>query len=134
MTEECLQMIKETQERHQFATQTQALHHIIMEYRRRIEEDAGKREEDAVAGKIAAAVKMELIPLLRQIRSSGSETERYAYLMLDAINPMLYDGNAAFLISAFGEMQHKVLKESEEDYREKQAHRKQNSDDRKWRR
>ena len=134
MTDECLQVIKETQERRQFATQTQALHHIITEYRCMIEKDAGKREEDDVARKIAAAVKAELTPLLRQIRSSGSETEHYAYLMLDAINTMLYDANAAFLIPAFGEMQHKVLEESEENYRERLAHRKQNSDNRKWRR
>lgn len=131
MTDECLQVIKETQERHRFATETQTLHHIITEYRRMTEKDDEKRKEDDAVRKIAAAVKAEMTPLLRQIRSNGTETEHYAYLMLDAINTMLYDANTSFLIPAFGEMQHKVLEESEEIYKKRLAQRKQISDDRK---
>lgn len=76
LDEECMGVIKEAQAEQQFATETKALRHIIMEYRRFKDEAAKETELDVVATKIANKVKRELDPVLRQIRIAMSETER----------------------------------------------------------
>ncbi|MBR3206131.1 MAG: hypothetical protein IKF58_06930 [Bacillus sp. (in: Bacteria)] len=131
MTDECLQVIKETQERHRFATETQTLHHIIMDYQRRRQKDFTETDKDAATKEIAARVKEELDPLLRQIRSGVKETERQTYITLDAVNTILYDSSATFLMAASGQLRHKVVCESEENYKKMLQRRKQIRDNRK---
>lgn len=116
LTEECLQVLRRTQEQQQFKTETETLHYIIMEHERQKEEGTAWLEKESAQRIITEEMNQKLSPVFRRIYSTVSETERQTYMILDAINTMLYDGKATFLMEADGQTKHRILMDSERNY------------------
>lgn len=133
LPEDVHQIIETTRKEQGLSTKTDAVVHMIRDYDRRqkqvISDDDMRRMANMVCSSIDAMYQGKQERILR----AASGGEHYAFLILDAINTLLYDANAAFLIPAFGEMQHKVLQESEENYRKRIERNKQIKDDRRRR-
>lgn len=115
-----------------YRTDTEALIHVVSEYdhkRKRMITDA---DRDAIAHSVMELIRQEFKQQLSQLAHSGAETERRCYLILDAVNTMLYDSSATFLMEASGQLRHEVIRQSEENYTKMLGHGKQIRDNRRW--
>lgn len=118
LPEEVISIIEETKKEKGFPTETEALTYIILEHKRKggltISDDDMERISESVVTRMQEKFKKDFT----RIRLASTFSERYSYIILDAINTMLYDTKATFLMKASGETAHKVVRASEENFKE----------------
>ena len=133
LSEDILQIIEKTKAEQNLKTETDAVEYMIREHDQRHQQTISDADVRRIAEMVGGKIREMYQGKQERILRAASAGEHYAFLILDAINTLLYDANAAFLIPAFGEMQHKVLQESEENYRTRIDRNKQITDDRRRR-
>ena len=124
--------IREVRKNGSFRSDTEALIHIVSEYVKGLGRTLTKNDLDAVTGAVAEQIRREYKDQIRKIMYSTGETERRSHLILDAVNTMLYDSSATFLMEASGQLRHEVIRQSEENYTKMLEHRKQIRDEKRW--
>ena len=125
-------IIAEAKERCGCRSDTEALIRIVSDSVHLREQTISDAVKEAIIRSVVNQIRREFKRQLDQIRCSGAETERCCHLILDAINTMLYDSSATFLMEAKGQLRHEVIRQSEENYTKMIEHRKQIRDNKRW--
>lgn len=118
LPEEALSVIEETKSEKGFATETEALLYILSEHKRKKDMTVSDPDKEEIADLVVERMQERFKKQFDRIRLASTFSERYSYIILDAINTMLYDSKATFLMKASGQTAHKVVKASEENFKE----------------
>lgn len=118
LPEEGLEIIEETKKEKGFPTETEALIYILNEHKRQKESSLSDQDKEELAEIIIDKIQSRFKKPFDRIRLASTFSERYSYIALDAINTMLYESNASFLMKASGETKHKVIQDSEKAFLE----------------
>lgn len=118
LPEESLSVIEETKNEKGFTTETEALLYILSEHKRKKDMTISDPDKEEIASLVIKRIQEKFKKQFDRIRLASTFSERYSYIILDAINTMLYDTKATFLMKASGETAHKVIRTSEENFKE----------------
>lgn len=118
LPEEAVGIIEETKNERGFSTETEALIWILAEHKRQKDMTVSDSDKDKIAELVVDRMQDKFKKQFDRIRLASTFSERYSYIILDAINTMLYDTKATFLMKASGETAHKVIRASEENFKE----------------
>lgn len=118
LPEEALSVIEETKNEKGFSTETEALLYILSEHKRKEDMTISDPDKEEIASLVIDRMQEKFKKQFDRIRLASTFSERYSYIILDAINTMLYDSKATFLMKASGETAHKVIRTSEANFKE----------------
>lgn len=118
LPEEALETIEETKKEKGFSTETEALLYILEEHKRQKATTVSDGDMEKIADVVIGKMQEKFRKDFTRIRLASTFSERYSYIILDAINTMLYDTKATFLMKASGETAHKVIRASEDSFKE----------------
>ena len=128
LPEDVIDIIQETKAQGGFTTETEALIGIIRSYKREKEATLSDADIECIAESVTASIHEKYKKTLDRIRLASTFSERYGYIILDAVNTMLYETDQTFLMPASGEQTHIVIRESLARYKEMIEHNKQVKD------
>ena len=129
-----VEVLNKVKEVNDFRSDTEALMFIIREYNRQSESIITDNDIKKIADMTVDLLTDKLKNQMDRIRLASTFSERYSYMILDAINTMLYEQDGIFLLPANGETKHEVLKQSEENFKGMIERNKQIHDDREGKR
>ena len=139
LSEEDLNKIRDLKREHGIHSDTDMFIHLLREHQTCDAPVLSENDKEELIEQAADETERRLAKRLDRIKAATVITEKNTALILDAVNTMLYDCNAAFLMKASGYTRHHVIRESEEQYQKTLEHNKQIHDDqmkrgeRRWR-
>ena len=133
LSEEDMKRFEKLKREHGFHSDTDMFIHLLREHQTCDAPVLSEKDKEELIEQAADAVERRLLKRLERIRKATAISEKNTALILDAVNTMLYDSNAAFLMKASGYTRHHVIRESEEQYQKTLEHNKQVHDDQRKR-
>ena len=133
LSEEDLKRFRDLKREHGIRSDTDMFIHLLREHQTCDAPVLSEKDKEELIEQAADAVERRLLKRLERIRKATAISEKNTALILDAVNTMLYDSNAAFLMKASGYTRHHVIRESEEQYQKTLEHNKQVHDDQRKR-
>lgn len=118
LPEDVLEIIEQTKEEGGYATETETLISMIRSYNRQADSSITETDIDNIADAVATNLQERYKKTFDRIRLAASFAERYSYVILDAVNTMLYETEATFLMPASGGQEHAVVRESLAKFKE----------------
>lgn len=112
-----LEILDRVKKDNSFTSETEALTYIIKEYDRQANATLTDKDKSDIADLVVRSLTDKLKNQTDRIRLASTFSERYSYMILDAINTLLYESDNLFLMPANGETKHEVIRKSEENYK-----------------
>lgn len=115
LPEESVEIINSVKKEKNFKTDTEALAYILDEFKNKRDHDSDK---EVLADLVVEKMQTKFKKSFDRIRLASTFSERYSYIILDAINTMLHEYDIRFLMKARGKTMHPVIQESEKAFNE----------------
>ena len=117
LPDDVIRIVETVQKEKSFATETESITYIIKEYARQSRSGITDNDKNEIADITAGIITDKLKNQMDRIRLASTFSERYSYMVLDAINTLLYEHDNLFLMPANGETKHSVVEQSESNYK-----------------
>ena len=117
LPEEVLKVIETVKKENNFKSETEALVYIISAYRNQDDSTVSDEDKEKIADLVIEKMQSKFKKKYDRVRLASSSAEKYTYILLDAMNTLMYETKAKFLMKAQGYTRHEVIKKSEEDFK-----------------
>ena len=115
LSDDKFKIIDDVKREKNFKTETEALAYILNDYKKRKEDD---NDKEVLADLVVEKMHLKFKKSFDRIRLASTFSERYSYMILDAVNTMLHEYDIRFLMKARGKTMHPVIQESEKAFLE----------------
>lgn len=115
LSDDKFKIIDDVKKEKNFKTETEALAYILEEYKNRKEDE---KDKEVLADLVIEKMQLKFKKSFDRIRLASTFSERYSYMILDAINTLMHEYDIRFLMKARGKTMHPVIQESEKAFNE----------------